>query len=115
MGAETTTSAAASKPMTQDTKQANQNAGQPSAASAGSAPPPAKKGWDHSEMVLVYYAADPEMDHTSAWSIAYFHHNPPFKEKPCWVDFTRSWGTPDYWWPLPQLPNDRTERPEATK
>jgi len=74
-------------------------------AALGSAPPPRMKGWDHSEMVLVYYAADPEMDHTSAWSIAYYHHKPPFREKPGWVDFSRSWGTPDYWWPLPKLPN----------
>jgi len=90
-------------------KQPDQNAEQPSAASDGSAPPPRKKGWDHSEMVLVYYAADPEMDHTSAWSIAYYHHKPSFREKPCWVDFSRSWGTPDYWWPLPKLPNNRAE------
>lgn len=78
---------------------------------AGENPPAAKKGWDHSEMVLVYYAADPEMDHTSAWSIAYYHHKPPFNEKPGWVDFSRSWGTPDYWWPLPELPNDGTHAP----
>ena len=71
----------------------------------GEHPPAAKKDWDHSEMVLVYYAADPEMDHTSAWSIAYYHHKPPFDQKSHWVDFSRSWGTPDYWWPLPELPN----------
>lgn len=71
---------------------------------SGECPPTAKKGWNHSEMVLVHYVADPEMDRTSAWSIAYYHHAPPFDEKPHWVDFSRSWGTPDYWWPLPELP-----------
>jgi hypothetical protein len=89
------------KPMTQESE-----------ARGGEHPPAAKKGWDHSEMVLVYYAAEPEMDHTSAWSIAYYHHKPPFDQKPHWVDFSRSWGTPDYWWPLPELPNDNTHRRE---
>jgi len=72
----------------------------------GDHPPPAKKGWDHSERVLVYYPADPEMDRTDKWSIAYFHHNPPFEQKPHWVDFNTDRGAPDYWWPLPELPND---------
>ena len=68
----------------------------------GDNPPPVKAGWDHSEMVLVYYAADPEGGHTSAWSIAYYHHKPPFDQKPDWVDFSHHRGTPDYWWPLPK-------------
>lgn len=71
----------------------------------GEHPPPAKKGWDHSERVLVYYPAAPEMDRTDKWSIAYYHHNPPFEQKPHWVDFNTSRGAPDYWWPLPELPN----------
>lgn len=72
----------------------------------GDHPPPPKKGWDHSERVLVYYPADPEMDRTDKWSIAYYHHNPPFEQKPHWVDFNTSRGAPDYWWPLPKLPNN---------
>lgn len=71
----------------------------------GDRPPRAKKGWNHSEMVLVYYAADPEMDRISKWSIAYYHHSPPFDQKPHWVDFHSSRGAPDYWWPLPVPPN----------
>jgi hypothetical protein len=71
----------------------------------GEFPPPEKKGWDHSVMVLVYYQADPEMDRIEKWSIAYFHHNPPFDQKPHWVDFNTTRGAPNYWWPLPELPN----------
>ena len=79
-----------------------------------STPPPAKKGWDHSERVLVWYAADPESDHTDTWSIAYYHYKPPYKDKPGWVDFSIThWGSPTYWWPLPELPTAAGESPAA--
>jgi hypothetical protein len=61
-------------------------------------PPPAKAGWDHSERVLVHYAAIPE-GRLEAWSIAYYHYDPPF-DGPNWVDFKYD-RTPVRWWPLP--------------
>jgi hypothetical protein len=71
---------------------------------AGDCPPPCKENWKHSEMVLVYYSEDPEMVRTSKWSVAYYHYEPPFDQKPHWVDFNTDRGKPDFWWPLPRLP-----------
>lgn len=62
--------------------------------------PPAKKGWDHSERVLVYYPAIPERC-LDAWGIAYYHYKPPF-DGPNWVDFKHD-RMPARWWPLPVL------------
>jgi hypothetical protein len=61
-------------------------------------PPLAKQGWDHSERVLVYYEAIPEIC-LDAWSIAYYHYKPPF-DGPHWTDFRYN-RTPACWWPLP--------------
>ena len=66
-------------------------------------PPPCKDGWKHSDQVLVYYPAMPEHDLVDRWSIAYYLYEPPFKNKPEWVDFNVDRGTPLYWWPLPKL------------
>jgi hypothetical protein len=69
----------------------------------GDNPPPAKKGWNHSDLVLVYYKSNPELNLTDEWSIAYYHYDPPFKNAPEWVDFRTDRDIPDYWWPLPQV------------
>ncbi len=63
-------------------------------------PPPAKKDWNHSERVLVYYEASPELNLGEAWGIAYYHYNPPY-EDPHWVDFANQ-REPSLWWPLPE-------------
>lgn len=70
------------------------------ASTPASTPPPKKEGWDHSERVLVYYAASPEGGVGDAYGIAYYHYKPPF-DGPSWVDF-HSDRTPDKWWPLPK-------------
>jgi hypothetical protein len=66
-------------------------------------PPPKKEGWNHSEQVLVYYEAIPELDLVDKWGIAYYHYNPPFKNKPEWIDFFNPNRVPTYWWELPTL------------
>lgn len=76
-----------------------------------SKPPPRKKGWDHSERVLVYYAACPEAGMTDGFGIAYYHYNPPYHE-PYWVDFNDD-RQPVCWWPLPTPPNAPHELPGA--
>lgn len=80
--------------------------GKPLPPVSGSAdkPPPRKSGWDHSDQVLVYYAHTEEQCGT--WGIAYFHYKPPFKGKPCWVDFAHNGRAPSFWWRLPSTPND---------
>lgn len=70
------------------------------AATPASIPPPKKDGWDHSDRVLVHYAASPEGGVGDAYGIAYYHYKPPF-DGPHWVDF-HSDRTPDKWWPLPK-------------
>jgi hypothetical protein len=63
--------------------------------------PPKKKGWNHSDRVLVYYEAVPDFS-TERWGIAYYHYDPPFETKGKWVDWGNS-GTPKYWWELPSV------------
>lgn len=67
-------------------------------------PPEPKPGWDHSELVLVYY---PEGEvRQAAWGIAYYHYKPPFKSAPEWVDFRHGTSSrPIMWWPMPPVPN----------
>lgn len=67
-------------------------------------PPSRKKGWEHSEQVLVYYEANAELNLTDRWGIAYYHYSPPFEEPAGWVDFCSD-RVPSYWWELP-TPND---------
>lgn len=63
---------------------------------------PRKKGnWNHSDRVLVYYEAIPDVS-TEKWGIAYYHYEPPFKTQGEWVDWGNS-GTPKYWWDLPSV------------
>jgi len=62
-------------------------------------PPPAKKGWQHSVKVLVYYAPQPPM-HGERWGIAYYHHAP---EHDHWVDFNNPGEEPTAWWELPAV------------
>ena len=66
-------------------------------------PPPAKKGWEHSEQVLVYYEAQPEAGLGGKFGIAYYHYFPPFKDAPEWVDFAHKGRAPKYWWDLPSI------------
>jgi hypothetical protein len=63
--------------------------------------PQKKAGWDHSEQVLVYYEASPEIGQTSKYSIAYYHYNPPF-DGPHWTDFNTYGRIPSQWWELPK-------------
>ena len=65
--------------------------------------PPKLKGWNHSNRVLVYYEAIPDLNLTNTWSIAYYHYEPPFKDGPEWTDFNVGGRTPKYWWDLPNL------------
>lgn len=76
-----------------------------------SLPPKAKKGWDHSDLCLVYYQPNPEAQQLERWSIAYYHWQPPFKEKPQWVDFLTDRENPDFWWSLPDAPNEKAHLP----
>jgi hypothetical protein len=66
--------------------------------------PKAKKGWDHSERVLVHYDAIPN-EKVEGYGIAYYHYKPPFKEQQCWIDFNDS-RTPTHWMPIPELNKD---------
>lgn len=69
---------------------------------SGDNPPPKIPTWDHSEQVLVYYEANPEVGITDKWGIAYYHYNPPF-ESARWIDFDNVDRTPKYWFKLPKL------------
>jgi hypothetical protein len=68
---------------------------------SSSVTPPRKKGWNHSERVLVFYEGVPEAGTLERWSIAYYHYDPPFKNKPEWCDLYVTGRTPSAWWPLP--------------
>ena len=65
-----------------------------------SSPPPRKKGWQHSEQVLVFYEGNVELQTIDKFGIAYYHYDPPFSG-PHWIDFSNT-GEPSLWWPLPE-------------
>lgn len=67
--------------------------------------PEKKKGFDHSKQCLVYYLGNEQK--TSEYGIAYYHHEPPFKDLGNWVDFARYGRQPDYWQELPLEPESK--------
>lgn len=74
-------------------------------AQSADTPPPAKEGWQHSDMVLVWYPGAPEAGKTDRFGIAYYHYNPPFEDAR-WIDWDHPGRAPRWWWPLPSPPND---------
>ncbi len=63
--------------------------------------PPLKDGWKHTEQVLVLYEATET--NTSHFGIAYYHTEPPFRDKGHWVDFANYGKQPTRWMTIPNI------------
>lgn len=64
-------------------------------------PPPRKAGQEHSENILVYYRARPDLGLAESFSITYYAYDTPSRACGGWVDYACRDRIPDCWWPLP--------------
>lgn len=69
--------------------------------------PEAKKDFEHSEQVLVWY--QPTASAVGNYGIAYYPYNSPYQGTK-WIDFGHLGREPIYWRPLPPKPDDVPKR-----
>ena len=68
----------------------------------GESLPPKKKGWNHSNQILLHYPGGE--DKVEKYGVGYYHYDPPFTV-PQFVDFANYGRIPDLWTPI-ETPQD---------